>query len=87
MREDRLHADQKAFDKRIPSLIADGHAGEYVVFKDGEIHGFFPDESQAFDSAIARFGVGTPFVIDHVAEKKPSCVSVSWDLGLMLVSR
>ena len=84
---EKIQREQDAFNAQIPKLIAAGHAGKYVIFRDGQVHGVFATEAEAYAAAIEKFGTTGGFLLDLVAEKKsPEVISFSYMLGLCRVS-
>lgn len=66
--------DQRVLDETLrleaamPSLLK-GHAGKWVVFRDGVAHSFHDDFEAAFRAAIHAFGVDGGQVIAQIAER------------------
>lgn len=59
-----LRKDIAAFDEQIP-VVENEHRGEWVVFHDGNLIGFYPQFEDAASDAVDRFG-GGPYLIRQV---------------------
>ena len=79
---DKLGAEQRAFDKALPSLL-ESHRGEFVIFSGKKPVGFHDTFDEAYSTALGRFGSDGVFLISEVKEFKPESLSLSWDLGVM----
>jgi orotate phosphoribosyltransferase len=62
--------EQQAFDAMRDQLMAEGHTGKIVLFKEGKIVDYFVTESEAYAEGLRRFGSGVGFVIDRVEKKR-----------------
>lgn len=76
-----IENEKKAFNARLADMLKD-HGGEYVVFKDGEPAGFFPDASAAYGFAMDKYGPDAGFLIRQVAPARLEVSSLTWHLGL-----
>jgi hypothetical protein len=79
-----LQAEQEAFDKALDALMEE-HAGQFVVFKDRKVVGFFPTYLDAYRAGVERFGADAVFLLSEVRVKAPETPSVSWCSGAMFV--
>lgn len=59
-----LAADIATYRARIAEMVKE-HEGEYVLIREGEIIGFFPDSSSAVREGYQRFGY-VPFLAKEV---------------------
>ena len=65
-----LAADIATYRARL-SEISKEHEGEYVLIREGEIIGFFPDFSSAVREGYRRFGI-VPFLAKEVTATERS---------------
>ena len=77
-----IEAEQAAFDKLLDSMLSE-HAGEFVVIKDQDPIGFFPTYSEAYETALDRFGVDADFLVSEVKRHRKEPVSLSWCAGVV----
>jgi hypothetical protein len=77
-----LREEQTAFEALLPTLLGD-HAGAYVLFKDQAPVAFFASEEEALRTALARFGLGSDFLVAKVEKPDPQPISISWEAGVM----
>lgn len=77
-----LAVEQAAFDALLPSLL-ESHAGQYVLFKDGQPVEFFDGHEAAFNAGLERFGLDAVFLVAPIEPPAPRSVSLAWDAGVM----
>lgn len=77
-----LQEEQNAFDSVLPELIGE-HKGEFVVFKDKGVVGFFPTFQDAYSAALRKFGLGEVFLISEVEPPRRSSSALTWDLAVL----
>jgi hypothetical protein len=53
--DSNLHHDYKVFCRELPRLLAEGHAGKFVVIKDGSLLGPFVSRREALYAGVERF--------------------------------
>lgn len=79
----RTIADERAaFEAQLPELL-ESHAGETVLFHGGAPIGFFPDEEQAYEEALTRYGLDEAFLISRITPQGPTPLSIAWSAGVM----
>lgn len=66
----RMSDQQRLFEAELPDLLAGGFAGSWVAYLDG-VRFVGATESEAYAWAVAEFGVGADFVIDHIVPHGP----------------
>ena len=47
------------------------HQGAFVLIRDRNVAGFFPNYESAFEAGLKNFGIGTDFLIKQVVEQEP----------------
>jgi len=57
--------ESRRFRAALPELL-ERHAGQWVVFKEGEVSSVHPDADTAYREGILRFGPDTSYVVDRV---------------------
>jgi len=82
VRERTLDEEQRAFDDQLPALL-EAHEGEFILFKDGKVVAFFPDEDLAYETGLDQFGLDSLFLVSRVERTEPRPISLSWELGVM----
>jgi hypothetical protein len=65
-----LNDEIAAFEARLPAMLAK-HAGEFVVFRQGEARQFLPSYSTALDWAYEHYGL-QPFMVREVTAVEPA---------------
>lgn len=65
-----LLEDQHAFDAMRGKLMAEGHEGKTVLFKNGVVLDYFETETAAYREGLRRFGTENIFLIDRVEKKR-----------------
>lgn len=80
MEAEKQQAQQRLLDARMPSWLHE-HAGEFVVFHEGEALGFFPSFDDAYAHAVNECGLDSGFLVAAVEVSSPISVSLNWDLG------
>lgn len=83
MTEPTLEQEQTAFDAALDELMKEHH-GQFVVFKNGKVVGFYPDYETAYNAGLAQFGLDRPFLVSEVERRPPQSVSLAWDAGVMV---
>ena len=78
--------EQKAFDAQLPGLLAK-HAGKFVLQRNGQVLGVFPDYGSAYAEGIRQFGPDESFFIAKVEEVRPQPVSYARLGGVMFGTR
>jgi hypothetical protein len=76
-----IQEEQQAFEQVRDRLLTE-HRGEFVLFKDGQVVGFFPTHTEAYAAGLEKFGPDAVFLVAQVAAQTPS-TSISWELGVM----
>ena len=74
--------EHELFTKALKGLI-DEHGGEFVLWQNDEVFSYYKSFEKAYDEAITKFGLDTPFVLEKVEEKIAAPVSISWEYGVM----
>lgn len=82
-----IKAERKAFDAMLPQLIAAGHANKHALVKDGSVRSFHESAEDAYRAGVTTFGSEDPFLVACVAPPTSQAASVSWQLGVMLVTQ
>ena len=77
-----LKEEQAAFETQLDELLKT-HKGKFVLFKSGQVVGFFDDHESAYNEGLDRFGLDTVFLVAPVEKIRPQPISVSWDAGVM----
>ncbi len=54
--------------RQVLGSLLETHRGQWVVFLDGRVQGFYDDENAAYASAVERFGIDGGFVVAPVSE-------------------
>ena len=80
----RLARDRAAFDAQIDAMLRT-NAGQFVVFKDGDLQGFYPLLEDAYEAALARFGLDADVFIARVERPGPIIITMSWHRGTVEV--
>ncbi len=78
-----LEQEQAAFEAQLDELMRE-HAGQVVLFKDGNAVGFYPDHSSAYTAGLQRFGLGSVFLVAPVQPIHRHPVSFAWQAGVMV---
>lgn len=60
-----LEAEKAWLKEQLPTLLSE-HADQWVLVKDRQIHGFFPDNGAAYAAGIERFGANAVFLVAPV---------------------
>jgi hypothetical protein len=81
-----VEQEQTAFDAQLPEMLRD-HAGEFVLFKDGQPVEFFSTYDEAYRGGLARFGVDATFLVSEVKRRTPQSTSLAWEAGVMFSVR
>lgn len=63
----KIRDEFRQFREMLGSLL-ETHRGQWVVFLDGRVQGFFDGENAAYASAVERFGSDAGFVVAPVSE-------------------
>lgn len=64
-----IEEERQLFQAAIDELLANGKEGKYVLFKGGEVQGFFTSEQEAYEAGLDKFGL-EPFLVDLVMERE-----------------
>ena len=79
---EKLLEERQRFEKIEPGLLEE-HKGQFVLFKGGKVHDFFPDAMAAFEAGLQRYGLDDAFLIEKVGMRIGASVSLTLDLGLI----
>jgi hypothetical protein len=79
---DRVREQTKLLEQQIPELMKE-HAGEWVLFQDGQVLGFYADESTPYVEGAKRFGLEGGFVIARVEPMTEVPLSAAHLFGLL----
>ena len=63
-----FQAEIDAFEKALPGLLADHHAGQFVVLKSCNIEQVLPTYEQALNWGYQRYGLDEQFFVKQVLE-------------------
>lgn len=83
--EEIILEEKEAFDELKASLLEE-HRDEFVLFKDGKVHGFHANHGDAYDAGIKTFGTDAVFLVERISEEPEPSVSVTWELGVLHVT-
>ncbi len=73
--------EQRAFDG-MRDRLAQGHAGQAVLFKDGDVVEYFADTSAAFEAGVKRYGLQGGFLISAIQPVPPARIALELHDGL-----
>jgi len=65
-----LAEELSLYDSKKPEWL-ESHDGQYVVIGHKTVAGFFPTFEKAFEAGLAKFGIGTDFLVKQVVEQEP----------------
>jgi hypothetical protein len=80
----KIEREQQAFDDQLTTMLRD-HAGEFVLFNDGQPVSFFKSYEDAYAAGLAQFGVDQPFLVSEVKRRVAQSTSLAWEAGVMFV--
>ena len=83
MKRPRKIEDEQAAFNAVLATMMETHAGEFVVFHQGEAAGYFETYDQAYADALDRFGLDDVYLVSEVVQRRPEAASISWDLGVL----
>ena len=70
--ERAIDKEQALFNAQRADLMHK-HKGEWALFKDGKVQGFFRSGPEAYADGIKRFGYDTVMLVTPVDEPQPEC--------------
>jgi hypothetical protein len=62
---DTIRAEIATYRRELPRLLAEGHAGRFVLIKGDEVAGDWDNSDDAYQASCPRFGAG-PFLAQPV---------------------
>lgn len=78
--------ERRALNAQLAQLIADGHQGKFILFKDGQVVGYHASVEAAYEAGLQRFGSDAVFLATVVRPAPVDAPSLSWQFGVMLVT-
>ena len=78
---EKVKREMQSFRTALPELLKE-HAGQWVVFADGTVVGFYEDEDSAYRAAMQEYGPGGGFVIARVVQEQPQPTSFAAVFGV-----
>jgi hypothetical protein len=63
-----LEKELETYLRERPRLLAEGHAGQFVVIHGEEVVGVYPDLGQALTAGYDRFGLDESFMAREITE-------------------
>ncbi len=77
-----VHEERLVFETQLDDLVASGKEGKYVLFRGGEVRGFFATEDEAHEAGLDRYGLGV-YLVDLVVRREawgvPSFLNICGD--------
>jgi dTDP-4-dehydrorhamnose 3,5-epimerase-like enzyme len=74
-----LEKEQSLFEQKKGDFLKH-HEGQFVLIKEGQVHGFFPTEHEAFDKGIELFGPQDMF-IKQILKDEPKTFIPAFSAG------